>query len=209
MNSRRRRSISWCRSYPEREQSALNLPNLGHLLFGRQVTCENINQRLENGAVIKTTPITDKFTPDDFKRLNGAEPLILAAYRGRRSSSRRLIVRSHRRPVGRSSAWSREPVGTSRQTTAGQWFRRHRHRARRHENRLCETCETVGPRRHGVFAGSKIGAHKLREGCLEVARTTRGAEMQRFAEATPQRSKVFSAFSCASLRQECECPNGL
>ena len=103
----------------EREQSALNLPNLGHLLFGRQVTCENINQRLENGAVIKTTPITDKFTPDDFKRLNGAEPLILAAYRGKE-----IVISTLDRPVTPQTGWTiislvKEPAGTARQSTAG------------------------------------------------------------------------------------------
>ncbi len=103
----------------EREQSALNLPNLGHLLFGRQATCENINQRLENGAVIKTTPITDKFTPDDFRRLNGADPLILAAYRGKE-----IVISTLDRPVTPQIGWTlisliKEPAGAARQAAAG------------------------------------------------------------------------------------------
>ncbi len=98
-----------------REQSALNLPNLGHLLFGPRATCEAINRRLEDGAVIKTTPITDKFTPDDFKRINGGEVIILAAYRGKR-----VVISTLDRPVSPQTGWTIVSLATERGEAARQ-----------------------------------------------------------------------------------------
>ncbi len=41
----------------------------GRLLFGPGITFENLEARFSNGAVIRATPLTDKFTYEDFQAL--------------------------------------------------------------------------------------------------------------------------------------------
>jgi NhaP-type Na+/H+ or K+/H+ antiporter len=67
-----------------RTGDAPNQPRLGRLLFGSDVTFTNLLERLEGGAVIKATQLTDKYTWDDFKREQGGRTLpLLAVSQGR------------------------------------------------------------------------------------------------------------------------------
>ena len=69
-----------------RTGDAPNQPRLGRMLFGPDATFVNLLGRLEGGAVIKATQLTDKYTWDDFKREQGGRTLpLLAVSQGRLS----------------------------------------------------------------------------------------------------------------------------
>lgn len=82
-------------------QAALNSSNLGRLLFARNATCGFVTQVLEEGAVIKATPITDKFSFQDFQQLYGENALILMAYQ-----ERRVVISTVDEPVRPRSGWT-------------------------------------------------------------------------------------------------------
>jgi NhaP-type Na+/H+ or K+/H+ antiporter len=82
-------------------QAAPNLPNLGRLLFASHATCEFVTRALENGATIKTTPVTDKFTFQDFQHLYGEDALILVAYQGKQ-----VLVPTSDEPIRPRPGWT-------------------------------------------------------------------------------------------------------
>ncbi len=82
-------------------QAAPNLPNLGRLLFARNATCQYVTHALEAGAVIKATPVTDKFSPQDFERLYGEDALILLAYQGKQ-----MLVSTIDEPIRPRPGWT-------------------------------------------------------------------------------------------------------
>lgn len=82
-----------------RSGDAPNQPRLGRLLFGPEATFAHLLQRLEDGAVIKATQLTDKYTWEDFQReqRDRAVPL-LAVGQGRITLA--TTDRPFRPPVG-------------------------------------------------------------------------------------------------------------
>lgn len=56
----------------------------GRLLFARDATFSELTKRFESGAVVKKTPLTDKFTFDNFRSVHGhsALPLFLESETG-------------------------------------------------------------------------------------------------------------------------------
>jgi hypothetical protein len=67
---------------PTSEGHAPNEPRLGRLLFAAGATPPDLAARLARGAAIKVTPLTDKYTWEDFQRDGGAQSLPLLAVRG-------------------------------------------------------------------------------------------------------------------------------
>jgi hypothetical protein len=62
-----------------RSSDAPNQPRLGRLLFAPEATFSELCTRLAAGAVVKTTPLTDKYTWADFQRDQGECTLPLLA----------------------------------------------------------------------------------------------------------------------------------
>lgn len=99
----------------EREQSALNHPNLGRLLFAKDATHEAVRNRLQTGAVFKMTSFTEEFTIDDFRELYGEDALILIGYRGKK-----VTVSTSMRPVTPQQGWTVISLVTDREAAPGQ-----------------------------------------------------------------------------------------
>jgi CPA1 family monovalent cation:H+ antiporter len=67
-----------------RNGDAPNQPRLGRLLFAPEATYGELEERLERGATIKATSLTEKYTWDDFVRERGSCALPLLTVKDRR-----------------------------------------------------------------------------------------------------------------------------
>lgn len=89
-----------------RADEAPNRTALGRLLFASTATCQNIAGRLQAGESLRATPLTDKFTWEDFRRRNDEATLLLMAVR-----KERAVVATVGAPVSPQPGWTAISLG--------------------------------------------------------------------------------------------------